>query len=357
MKQTIRIGDTLIGLTRPTLVVAEIGVNHDGDECRAMDLVHIAEACGADAVKLQVFRADRLMHPSAGFAEYQKSRCAETSPIDMLRRYELSTESLVRICDLVRSLDLIPLATPFSPGDVAILKRLDIPAIKIASPDIVNRPLLSAAAALGRPMLLSTGAASRPEIVQAVGWIRQSRNPLCLLHCISSYPVMKEAAHLGWIGSLASDFGVPIGYSDHTTEPMAGAFAVMAGAVLVERHLTYDRTAAGPDHAASSDSEQFASYVRSIRLADAMCGSGGRRVLPIETDVRRVSRQSVVLRRSLRGGHVLGAGDLTVQRPGIGISAADIDTVIGSRLRADCEAGTMLQWGMLFTPAEVADAA
>jgi N,N'-diacetyllegionaminate synthase len=357
MKSSIRIGDSMIGLTHPTLIVAEIGVNHDGDESRAMELVHFAEACGADAVKLQVFRADRLMHPSASFAEYQKSRCADASPIDMLRRYELSAESLVRICDLIRSLDLIPLATPFSPSDVAILKRLNIPAIKIASPDIVNRPLLSAVAALDRPMLVSTGAATTAEIAHAVGWIREAGNPLCLLHCISSYPVMKESAHLAWIGALAQEFAVPIGYSDHTTEAMAGAFAVMAGAVIVERHLTYDRCAAGPDHAASSDPDQFTAYVKAIRIADAMRGSGSRRVLPIERDVRRVSRQSLVLRRSIRQGQVLTAADVTVQRPAIGIPADQFETVIGSRARTDFPAGTLLQWDMLLTKAETADAA
>jgi N,N'-diacetyllegionaminate synthase len=357
VKQTIRICGELIGLSRPTFIVAEIGVNHDGDESRALELVHIAEAAGADAIKLQVFRADRLMHPDATFAEYQKSRSADSSPIEMLRRYELSAESLGRICDLARTLDLIPLATPFSPGDVAILKKLDVPAVKIASPDIVNKPLLSAAAALGLPMLLSTGAASLPEIAQAVGWIKEFGNPLCLLHCISSYPVAKESAHLGWIGKLAEEFSVPVGYSDHTTEPLAGGFAVMAGAVLIERHLTYDRAAVGPDHAASSDPEQFATYVRAIRTADAMRGIGQRRVLPIERDVRLVSRQSLVLRRSVREGQAIAAADLTVQRPATGIPADQIDAVIGSRMRTSSLAGTMLQWEMIATRAEISDAA
>ena len=153
---------------------------------------------------------------------------------------------------------------------------------------------------------------------------------------------------------------MPIGYSDHTTEPMAGALAVMAGAVLVERHLTYDRSAAGPDHAASSDPDQFAAYVKAIRIADAMRGSGnerGRRVLPIEHDVRRVSRQSLVLRRAVRSGQVLTAADLTVHCPVRHQCRRIRRPVVGCRMRADSEAGATPARELLQPNAEVADAA
>ena len=173
----LRIDGRVIGPGQPTFVIAELGVNHDGSVQRALDLVRIAANCGADAVKLQLFRANILMHPSGGLAEYQKARVKDQSPVDMLRRYELPAADLRKIVALIRELKMIPLATPFSPADLETVENLRLPAIKIASPDVVNHPLLSAAAGLGRPLLISTGAAMIEEVDQAVQWVRQWRVP------------------------------------------------------------------------------------------------------------------------------------------------------------------------------------
>jgi N,N'-diacetyllegionaminate synthase len=242
---------------------------------------------------------------------------------------------------------MVPLATPFSVSDVPTLAALDLPAIKIASPDLVNRPLLHRAAQLRKPMLLSTGAATMDEVAQAVDWLREWRAAFALLHCVSSYPTSSDDANLCWIAELATRFDVPIGYSDHTTDMTAGAFAVAAGARIVEKHLTYDCSAPGPDHAASADPRQFEQYVRLIRAADTMRGRPGKRVLPAERDVRRVSRQSLVAARPFKAGDTLTTGDLIVQRPGTGIPAAEIDRVSGRRVTCRIEAGTLLQWDML----------
>ena len=272
----LKIGDRPIGPAHRTLVVAELGVNHDGSLTKALDLVRTAANCGADAIKLQVFVATRLMHPRSAFAEYQKEATGDATPTDMLRRYQLPASAVQQIVQRARDLKLIPLATPFSPTDLETLDRLSLPAIKIASPDLVNRPLLAAAARLGKPLLLSTGAATMAEVERTAGWLREWGVKFALLHCISSYPTPKSQAHLCWIGELAWRFDVPIGYSDHTTEPLAGAMAVAAGAVLVERHLTYDRGAARPDHAASSDPSQFERYVKMIREADMLARRAGQ---------------------------------------------------------------------------------
>ena len=336
-----------VGPGRPTLVVAEIGVNHDGSVNKALDLVRFAAAAGADAVKLQVFRATALLHASCQLAEYQKQQAAGAEPIDLLRKYELSSEDVARVAKAIRDQKMIPLATPFSPSDLDVIDRLRLPAVKIASPDVVNRPLLAAAVRLGKPLLVSTGAATMEEVETTVGWLREWGAKFALLHCVSSYPTPPQQANLCWIGELLRRFDLPVGYSDHTTSVFGGAMAAAAGACVVERHLTYDRAARGPDHAASSDPQQFERYVKMIREADVLRGAPGKRVLEIEQDVRRVSRQSLVLRRGLKEGDRLREEDLTVQRPGTGLPAAEILGAVGRRVLKPVTAGAMLQWDML----------
>lgn len=340
------IGRRRIGPGLPVMVIAEIGVNHDGSARRAMELVHHAKAAGADAVKLQVYQVDQLMNRSALFARYQADRCQDASAIDMLRRYELRQEDLCAIAAEARGLGLGVIATPFSPANIATLQRMNVDAIKIASPDLVNKPLLCEAARSGGPMLLSTGAATMQEIGRTVRWLSDARAAFALLHCVSSYPAPPGQAHLRWIEELRGSFDVPVGYSDHCPIESAGALAVACGASFLERHLTFDRAAVGPDHAASSDPSQFASYVRQVRAAEAMLGTGGKRVLEIEQDVRAVSRQSLVARDDLAEGRRITPADLIVQRPGTGISAAEVDRVVGRSLRINAPAGTILTWEM-----------
>jgi sialic acid synthase SpsE len=345
---SLHIADRLIGPEEPTFVIAEIGVNHDGSIERAMELVDAAASCGADAVKLQIFRADALMHRSSEFAAYQEPQCEEADPAAMLRRYELGEEAVGQVVRAIADCGMVPLATPFSLGDVETIEKLRLPAVKIASPDLVNRPLLAKAARLGKPLLISTGAATIAEVDETAGWLASAGVPFALLHCVSSYPTRNGDAHLGWIGEMSRRYeGVPIGYSDHTTEAMAGALAVAAGACIVEKHLTYDRRAAGPDHAASADPAEFAEYVRLLRTAEHLRGKGGKRVLEVERDVRRVSRQSLVLARALRAGEALGDEDVIVQRPGTGIPAAEAERVMGKIVARPLAAGTLLQWDML----------
>ncbi len=329
------------------LVIAEIGVNHDGSLSRALELVDHAYRAQADAVKLQIFRAKTLMHASTAFATYQVDRCDQASASEMLQQYELSSDDLETVIQAIRDRDMLPIATPFSPDDVRLIDQFRLPAIKIASPDLVNRPLLQHAAQLGKPLLISTGASTITEIETTVAWMYGWNIPFALLHCISSYPTPNHDANLCWITELAAKFQVPIGYSDHTTDLLAGPLAVAAGAQIIEKHLSCDRAAQGPDHAASFDPEQFRQYVSLIRQADCLRGTPGRRVLPIEQDVRKVSRQSLVLRRALNPGDLLREEDLTIQRPGTGIPAADLAKVIGRKVTQSQPADTLLTWDML----------
>ena len=221
MAPALQIGDRVISTAHRTLVIAEIGVNHDGSVERALELVAHAAEAGADAVKLQLFRAEALMHASSAFADYQKQRVEDDGPAAMLRRYELSVEAVWGVVQAIRSCGLIPLATPFSLSDVPRIAELDLPAIKIASPDLVNLPLLQRCASLRRPLLVSTGAATIDEVRRAAGWLVEWRCPFALLHCVSSYPVPTADANLCWLSELSS-FGVPVGYSDHAPDVAAG---------------------------------------------------------------------------------------------------------------------------------------
>ena len=343
MSKELYIANRRIAADAPAFVIAEIGVNHDGRVETALRLVEAAWLAGADAVKLQLFKADRLVHSSAKLAAYQRAAGA-TDPAEMLRAYELDGAAVARVVGATRAAGMTPLATPFSPGDVGQIAALDLPAVKLASPDLVNPLLSDAAADLGLPMLLSTGAATPDEVDWAVARLRARSARFALLHCVSAYPTPTAAARIGCVRGLIERYGCVAGYSDHTQEPDGGAVAVTAGARVVEKHLTHDRHAPGPDHSASADPKQFREYVRRLRVAEELLGDGQKRLQELEQDVRRVSRQSLVLRRPLARGDVLRREHLTCQRPGTGIPAREVDDVIGLVARRDVPEGAMLDW-------------
>ncbi|MBL9000163.1 MAG: N-acetylneuraminate synthase family protein [Phycisphaerae bacterium] len=365
----MNIGDTRIG-ARP-YIIAELGVNHDGSEERALELTRAAADAGADAVKLQYFEADRLMSRAAKLAAYQKA-AGERDPVEMLRRLELPIEAMGRVADLAHELGLHAIVTVFSLEHVPAAAALPWDAFKSASPDIVNRPLLDAMARTGRPLIVSTGASAPEEVSRAVGWLRPYSGRVALLQCVSSYPTPPEHAELAGIAALRAFFAGPVGYSDHTPGTTTGFGAASLGAEILEKHVTLDRAAPGPDHAASLEPEEFARYARAARdprgalslltpdefgaameriaavraaVADAVLRTrvqSLKRVLPIERDVRRVSRQSLVATADLPAGHTLRRTDLTIKRPGTGLAPHELDTCLGRRLCRAVTADTPL---------------
>lgn len=337
---TLNIANRPIGGSAPCFVVAEIGVNHDGRLETALALVEAAARAGADAVKLQIFRADHLVHRTAQLADYQRATGA-ADPAALLRACELGEDENSRIVQAIRDCGMIPLATPFSPEDVESVARLGLPAVKLASPDLVNALLLDRAARLGLPMILSTGAATGEEIAWAVRRLQAQDASFALLHCVSAYPTSDALANIARLRELAQH-GVCVGYSDHTQQPLAGATAVAAGARIIEKHLTHDRSAPGPDHASSFDPQQFADYVGQIRLAEALLGQGLAHFQAVENDVRQVSRQSLVARREIPAGAAISSADLTCQRPGTGLLAQHVDLVVDRTTCRTIRAGEML---------------
>jgi|CXWL01.1.fsa_nt_gi N-acetylneuraminate synthase/N,N'-diacetyllegionaminate synthase len=342
----VSIGNRLIGPNHDVYIIAEAGVNHNGDPARARSLIDAAKVAGADAVKFQVFSADRLVQPDAPTCAYQKSSGGQH---ELLRKLELTAQC---ISDLKQHADRIGidfLATPFGVEEVQQLHELGVSAIKIASTDLVNTPLLLTAADTQRPIILSTGASLLPEIDKAVQLIRdrQTAERLILLHCVSAYPTQPAQARLRCIQTLARRFGVPTGFSDHTPDDDFSALAVAAGAVMLEKHLTLDRAEHGPDHFFSLMPDQFARYVCCARKTRASLGDGQLTIAPEEIEVRKLARGSLTARCAIPTGQEITSGLLTVRRPSGGIEPQRWDDVLGRRAKIDIPADAPLAWSML----------
>lgn len=340
----VKIAQREIAAHQPPYIIAEIGVNHDGSVERAIELVHAAKRARADAIKLQLFETDRLLSKAAKLAAYQKQSGAG-DPFSMLRKLELNVRQMRQIVDVAHDLGLHAIVTVFSVELVSEAEVLPWDAYKVASPDVVNRPLLEALVTTKRPLLLSTGAATVDEIGAVTALL--GSHPHILMQCVSAYPTPDECASLLARQAICDINPNALGYSDHTCATDTGALAVASGARALEKHITYDRSATGPDHAASLDPQAFGEYVRLAHRAFRMLGAPTKVVLPIEQDVRQVARQSLTATRSLPAGHVLQRADFTIKRPGAGLPPCHAVTIIGRRLRRAIEADMPISEGDL----------
>jgi N-acetylneuraminate synthase/N,N'-diacetyllegionaminate synthase len=344
-------GERTVGDGCPTLIVAEIGVNHDGDVETALRMIEEAARAGADAVKVQVFRAADVVAADAATATDQRNRTGDVRQREMLARLELSTEQFARLRRCCADRHLLFLATPFSEPDVRRVMELHPAAIKIASTDLTNPPLLDAAAGTGLPLILSTGASLASEIRDAVCFLRErgTGERLVLLHCVSRYPTPEDALNLRAMETLRRWFEVPVGLSDHSVSTETGAWAVAVGACVLEKHFTLDAHRSGPDHALSLTPAAFRQYVRGVRRVEQALGIGRIGLSEQEREVRRVAGKSLVAASFLPAGTVLNESMLTIKRPGAGVPPSERDRLIGHRVRRDVSADTVLTWDMLET--------
>ncbi len=342
---------------RRTFVIAEAGVNHNGDPKMAIALADAALAAGADAVKFQTFRAEDVVSASAPTADYQRTNTGATSQFEMIKALELDEEGHRAVARYCERIGIEFFSTPFSPQAVDLLTGLGVRRLKLPSGEITNRPLLQKAAGTGLPLLLSTGMSTLDEVRTAVGWIEQvwasGKRPsappaLVVLHCTSAYPAPADALNLRAIRALADAFPeLPVGYSDHSQGIEAALAAVALGARVIEKHLTLDKSLPGPDHRASADPAEFAALVAALRRVEPMLGDGIKRPHPVEENTRDVARRSVVSTRALPAGHVLTQDDLALRRPGTGIAPDRIESLAGRRLREAVAADVPLQWSIL----------
>jgi N-acetylneuraminate synthase len=331
----VLIQDRPVGPGQPCFVVAEAGVNHDGDLDLALRLVDAAAEAGADAVKFQTFAADRLMTATAPKAPYQER--APGVPPDafaMIRRLELDEPAHRTLMAHCRDRGILFLSTPFEEASADLLERLGLPAFKLPSGEITNLPFLAHVARKGRPVILSTGMATLEEVEQAMGALEPlGRDRVILLHCVSCYPAQPADANLRAMATLAETFQVPVGFSDHTPGLEVALAAVALGAAVLEKHLTLDRGLPGPDQQASLEPGEFAALVRGVRTVEAALGHGRKEPAPGEREVADVARKSVVAACDLPQGTVLGPAHLAVKRPGTGLPPQWLPALAGRTLR------------------------
>lgn len=334
----------------PVFVIAEAGVNHNGDMAMARRLCDAARAAGADAVKFQTFRAEDLVLPGTQTAQYQQRQTGLQDQFEMLRRLELSMqahEELKAHCDLI---GIEFFSTPFSLAAVDMLVGLGVRRLKIPSGELTHRALIQHAARTGLPLLVSTGMASMQEAIIALAWAREAgaaADRVTMLHCTSAYPAADEALNLRAITTMAHQLQVPVGYSDHSLGIEAALAAAALGAGVIEKHMTLDRRLPGPDHAASLEPPEFAQLVAGVRRVHAMLGDGVKQRRPEEEDAARVARRSIVAAVDIPAGGTITAAMLACRRPATGIPPADWEAVLGRRAVAAIPAGTVLQWSLL----------
>lgn len=322
-----------------TFVIAEAGVNHNGDLALALRLVEAAAAAGADAVKFQTFSADRLVTREAAKAAYQKQgEGDEDTQHDMLRRLEMDEQMHHALLAQCTRLGIEFMSTGFDEISVDMLAALGVRRFKVPSGELTNLPFLRHVARLGRPAIVSTGMATLDEVreaLQAMTAAGLSLDQITVLHCTTAYPTPIEHVNLRAMLTLRAACGVDVGYSDHTAGTEVAVAAVALGATVIEKHLTLDHAMPGPDHAASLEPSAFATMVRAIRVVECALGSDTKLITASEHDNVRVARKSIVAACPIRAGEVLTPQNVTAKRPGGGLSPMRWDAVIGRRAPRD----------------------
>jgi N,N'-diacetyllegionaminate synthase len=344
MRETdILIGTKVIGSASSVFVVAEIGTNHEGSIRQAERLIDAATNSGADAVKFQTYRVDRLLIPSR--ERYGPQVDGAESSYQLLRRCELSWEDQEKLKRHADNRGIMFLSTPFDEESVDFLDSLGVPAFKIASADITHLPLLRHIATKRKPVLLSTGMSFLSEVADAVYNLKAAGvEEILLLHCVSAYPASPQQMNLRALQTLQSYFELPVGLSDHSEGILIPLVSVALGAVLIEKHFTLDKSTTGPDHKASMDPKDLKLLIQSLRDVESSLGDGRKRPSDIEEESRLFGRRSIVAGGDIRAHETIARWMLTFKRPGSGLEPRHLEKVIGARARRNLAKDTILQW-------------
>lgn len=337
-----------------TFIIAEAGVNHNGDIALALELVDIAADAGADAIKFQTFSADRLVREGAPKAEYQRTQTGDGDQHQMLKALELPAGSYDALVQRCAAHGIEFMSTPFDEEAASFLVNLGMRRIKVPSGEITNMPFLKVLAGYGVPLILSTGMANLQEVSNAVAAVRETRarfghsgtlsDYLTVLHCTSNYPAAASDVNLRAIATMRQTLDLPIGYSDHTDGIAISIAAVALGATVIEKHFTISRDMKGPDHKASLEPAELRAMVQSIRLVEQAQGDGVKIPAQSELAVRDLVRRSVTSAVAIKRGEVLGAHNLTLLRPGTGIAPIELESLTGKKAAHDIPARATLAW-------------
>lgn len=332
------------------LVIAEAGVNHNGDLNMAKRLIRIAAEAGADIVKFQTFSADKLVSRTAPKADYQMKNIGtvDNSQFEMLKKLEMPEHWHYELIDEAKRQNISFLSTGFDEDAVDFLDRLGMAIFKIPSGELTNKRYLQRVARTTKPVILSTGMGSIEEIRSAVAVLTGegiTRDSISILHCNTEYPTPMQDVNLLAMNAIAKEFGVNVGYSDHTEGIEVAISAVALGASVIEKHFTIDRSLPGPDHKASIEPEDLKRMIKSIRNVElAISGTGQKHPSPSELKNMAVARKSIHLKKDIDPGKIILEDDLVMKRPGDGISPMMIDEVIGKRALMKLTADQKLLW-------------
>jgi N-acetylneuraminate synthase len=332
--ENLRIGDKLVGDGEPCFIIAEAGVNHNGNFELAKKLIDIAKQAGADAVKFQTFKSEGVTTATTNMASYQERNIGESeSQVKMLRRLELEYglfEELKKYCD---EKGIIFLSTPHSYDAINFLDPL-VPAHKVGSGDLTNIPSLEMVAKKGKPVILSTGMGTLEEIREAVDTIRNMSNEqIILLQCVTDYPSNLEDQNIRTVETLKNEFKVLTGFSDHTMGIIAPLVAVSLGACVIEKHFTLDRDLPGPDHKASLDPDELKEMIDSVRKAERALGTGIKKPTKIEIEIKRLARKSLVASIDITEGTSITRNMIDIKRPETGMRPKRLKEVIGAKAK------------------------
>jgi len=330
-----------------TLIIAEAGVNHNGSIELARQLVDAAVAAGVDYVKFQTFKAEKIASRNATKASYQqKTTNANESQLAMLKKLELSKEDHLSLIEYCSKKNIQFLSTPFDLESIDLLRELGIRLGKIPSGEITNLPYLRKMAKTFPQLILSTGMATMKEIEEALNVLLNTganKNSIVILHCNTEYPTPFEDVNLLAMPSIGKKFGVSFGYSDHTKGIEVPIAAIALGAVVIEKHFTLDRNMEGPDHKASLEPQELIEMVNSIRNIEKAVGSSVKEPSPSELKNITIARKSIVAATNINKGEIFTEGNLTVKRPGSGISPMQWDAVLGKKASRDFEADELIE--------------
>ena len=334
----------LLGAGHPAFLVAEIGFNHNGDVELAKRMIESATINGADAVKLQTFVA-REMISNTLLADDPDHPGNEIPFYEFFQRYELSREDYKVLIAYARTLHIPLFSTPFDDSSLDMLVELEMPALKIASPDLIYTPFLEKVAETGLPVVLSTGMGSVDEISEALHALRKA-NSVILLHCVSNYPSRYEEMNLGCLDGLRSRFELPVGLSDHTLDNLSAVVAASLGAVLIEKHFTLDRNLPGVDQSISMQPEDLRQLKSELLNVTKILGEGKKEIQESEIPVRLSARRSLVARIDIPAGTPLEPSMLACKRPGTGIPPNELDRVLGKSPKVAIAAEQVITWEM-----------
>jgi N-acetylneuraminate synthase len=345
MVSSLEIEGRKIGQGQPCFIIAEAGVNHNGDVKMASEMIRAAAAAGVDAVKFQTFVPEKLVAPEAPRAEYQIEATHDGgSQLDLLRPLVLPKHAYLQLIAEANAQGLLFLSTPFDPDSADFLDQLGLPAFKVSSGDLTDLPFLEMLARKGKPVLISTGMGTLADVSAALEAVRShGAPPVGLFHCVSNYPTHPADCNLRAMKTLDGTFGVPVGWSDHTDGIDITLAAVALGANLVEKHFTLDRSLPGPDHRASLEPEELRAMVSGIRRVESALGDGIKEPRASEIPVAAVARKSLFWSESLPARTTIHREHLMALRPGTGLSPARQDVLVGRVLSRAVRAGEMVQ--------------